>query len=181
MSHGSDSQHVQQIVEKAFNEARQMDLQPSPYMRTRILAELRERKSLYLTVALWKRLAGGSIALVLGLLIWTSTKKATGFEAVVNQPYAVRVEMAELQTELIAGAEISLPDGVYFYSEAYPELKEKRSLDLAWNGSLSQSVLPFVINGSEKGKKDVKIKFFDNQRKVIAERTLNIEFMDKQI
>jgi hypothetical protein len=181
MGQGQNNQHDEnkRLVDLVFNEARQMDLHPSPYMKTRILAELRDRKSRKQSVNLWKRVAAGCFAMALGLLIWTSTMKSTAFEAVVNQPYVVRVEMAELQTELIAGAEIELPDGVYFYSEAYPELKEKRNLDLAWNGNLNKPVLPFVINGEHKGIKEVKVKFFDRERKVIAERALKIAFSDK--
>jgi hypothetical protein len=178
MSHGSDNQqdNAKRVVEGAFNKARQMDLQPSPYMKTRIMAELRERNSRKHTVSLWKRVAAGGFAFGLGMLIWTSTLKSTAFEAVVNQPYVVRVEIAELQTELIAGAEIALPDGVFFYSENYPELKEKRNLELAWNGNLKQSVLPFVINGDHKGLKEVKVRFFNSDKKVIAERILKIDF-----
>lgn len=182
MGQGKNQQHdeAKLITQQALQSARQMDLQPSPYMRTRILAELRDRKSRKQAVSLWKRVAAGCFTMAVGALIWTSmfTGKAS-FEAVVNQPYVVRVEMTELKTELIAGAEISLPDGVYFYSESYPELKEKRSLDLAWNGSLERPVLPFVIHGEHKGRKEVKVKFFDRERNIVAERALRIEFLEK--
>jgi hypothetical protein len=183
MSHGQDNQkqnEAQRIVAGAFAQARQMDLQPSPYMKTRILAELRDRKSRTSRVSLWKRVAASATAMMAIALIWMSTSKSTAFEAVVNQPYVVKVEMAELQTELIAGAEIALPDGVTFFSENYPELKEKRNLELAWNGNLKQSVLPFVINGGRKGLKEVKVRFFGADRKVVAERVLKIDFKTPQ-
>jgi len=178
MGHGQDKQleSAKRIVDGAFSQARQMDLQPSPYMKTRILAELRERNSRKSAATLWKRVAAGCFTFGLGALIWISTMKSTAFEAVVNQPYVVRVEMAELQTELIAGAEIALPDGVTFFSENYPELKEKRTLELAWNGQLKTPVLPFVINGGHKGVKEVKVRFFGSDKKVIAEKILKIDF-----
>jgi hypothetical protein len=169
----------QRIVDSAFNEARRIGMEPSPYLRTRILAELRERNSRKSTINLWRWVASGCFTMAMGLLIWTSVMKHPAFEAAVHQPYVVRVEMAELQTELIAGAEISLPDGVYFYSEAIPDLKEKRVLDLAWNARLNKPVLPFVIKGEGKGFRQVKVKFFNSAREVVAERTLTIEFKDK--
>ncbi|MEQ1877154.1 MAG: hypothetical protein ABL958_10940 [Bdellovibrionia bacterium] len=188
MSHGQDNQRrdkitgseAQRIAAAAFASARQMDLQPSPYMKTRILAELRDRKSRTQSVSLWKRVAVACSAMAAVALIWTSMSKSTAFEAVVNQPYVVKVEMAELQKELIATAEIALPDGVTFYSENYPELREKRNLELAWNGDLKQAVLPFVINGGHKGLKEVKVRFFSADKKVVAERVLKIDFRTPQ-
>jgi hypothetical protein len=182
MSYGNEPQQEhKRIVDQAFSEVRRIGMEPSPYLRTRVLAELRERNSRHKAVYLWKRVAAGCFGLAMAAVIWTSLSRTPAFEAVVHQPYVVRVEMAELQTEVIAGAEISLPDGVYFYSEAFPDLKEKRVLDLAWNASLKKPVLPFVINGDHKGLKEVKVKFFDKERKVVAERTLRIEFMDKGV
>jgi hypothetical protein len=171
--------HLEGEAKGLFNKARAISLEAPPYMQTRILAELRERQSRSWKLSLWRRLAVSCAAFGMGLLIWVSAFQSSGiFEAVALKPHVVRVEIKDLESELLAGAEISLPEGVSFYSEAFPELKEKRTLELAWEKG-QKPFIPFVIQGDQTGIKEIKVKFLDSNRSVIAEKILKVRFMEK--
>lgn len=169
-------------VRDILKQAKDLKTGPSPFLATRVLAELKERR-LNRRLRFWKifGVVSPAMSLALLLLVWAQLdSQVTMYDAKVGSPYVVRIEMAELDPRKIAQAEIILPEGVHFFSEKYPEIREKRQLSLQWNGQFEQAHFPFVITGKRDGTKKVKVRFYGEDRKLIMEKDLNIRFRQAQ-
>jgi hypothetical protein len=163
-------------LKQVFDGLRALPIEADPYLDTRVLAQLRERKRSGHSLAWWRRLAIGSsavsaVALAL-LVVWFV--RGTTYEAFVDQPFVVRIELKDLNQDKIAKARIELPEGVYFDIEQYPELKDQKTLTLHWTKRDSE-VFPFVLSATEAGVKTVKVKFFNDRDDVVAERIFNLK------
>jgi len=168
------------LVKQALREVKSIGLASSPYLKTRVLAELRDRKqdSILSKIKLWKRIALVSTSLCLGLTLFSFYKQTPNeqmLQASINIPYMVKLSINEFQGKF-ESAEISVPDGVTFYSKSYPAIQKQRILELEWENSLGRSHLIFVVKGMELGEKKVKVKFYDSQGALISEKTLKIDF-----
>ena len=168
----SDSNDLNQLFERA----RQAPLEPPPYMATRVVAALRAQRG-GRGLWFWKALSFSSLAVTLVLSWVVFQSPGAQFEAQIHNPYVVRVELNELSEKQHIEAEIVLPDGVEFYSKNHPQLAEQRSLRLVWNQETGKPFLPFVIKGAENGKKQILVKFFDENNKLISSRQIGIEFL----
>jgi len=149
--------------------------EPSPFLETRIRAQLRENAT-RAKLRRWRRWAIlsplAAAALVLSIFVYRPAE----LRAPVNTSILVRVEVAELRGSAIAYAEIELPDDVTFYSEKYPNLHEERALRLAWLERYEKDALPIVVRSSTPGLKRVKLRFLDQNETVLEERQLEIDF-----
>ncbi len=163
-------------IKTVFNGLRQLPHEAEPYLETRVLAQLRERRKHGNSLVWWKRLAIGTSAFsalaVALLVVWFV--RGTTYEAFVDQPFVVRIELKDLNQEKIAKARIELPPGVRFDIEQYPELKDAKTLTLHWTKQDSTGVFPFVLSATEAGLKTVKVKFFNAKDDVVAERVFNL-------
>jgi len=147
-------------------------------MKTRILAELRERQGKR-KLNFWKALAFASPALSLALVAgfwYAGLQNSANYSAHVGDHVLVRVEVEQLKDQGVRFAEIELPAGVSFYSERYPELKERRTVVLAWNDQMDVSHLPVVIQSQAAGAKQIKIRFQDSEHHTVKERQVTIRF-----
>ncbi|MCB0384520.1 MAG: hypothetical protein KDD43_03935 [Bdellovibrionales bacterium] len=163
-------------LHQLFERARQAPLDPPPYMGTRVVAALRSRgqkKRLWF----WQALSFTSLGATLCLAWILFQAPGAQFEAQVDNPYVVRVELNELSEQQYVEAEIVLPQGVEFYSKNHPELSAQRTLRLVWNQETGKPFLPFVIKGAEDGKKQILVKFFDESNRMISSRQIAIEFL----
>jgi len=164
-------------MKKVFDGLRQMPLEPDPFLETRVLAQLRERRGHGTSLAWWRRLAIGASAfsvLAVTLLVMRNVS-GSSYEAFVDQPFVVRIEMKTLNQEKIAKARIELPPGVHFDIEDYPELKAQAQLTLHWTKQEAGGVFPFVLSATEAGAKTVKVKFFDDNDVLVAERVFRLK------
>jgi hypothetical protein len=174
-----DTNHNQVPAElkQVFEGLRQLPHEADPYLETRVLAQLRERRKQGSSLIWWKRLAIGTSsfsALAVALLVvWFV--RGTTYEAFVDQPFVVRIELKDLNQDKIAKARIELPAGVHFDIEQYPELKDQKTLTLHWTKQDASSVFPFVLSATEAGVKTVKVKFFNDRDDVVAERVFNLK------
>jgi hypothetical protein len=163
-------------LKNTFDAIRSIPLEVDPFLETRVLAELRGRKSGRHSLLIWKRFAFGSSALTFSILllsaVWLFHDKT--YEAFVNKPFVVRIELKNLDQTQIAKAEIELPDNVYFDVAQYPELKEQRTLSLHWTKRDSTEAFPFVLSATESGMKTVKVRFLSENNEVVATRVFNI-------
>jgi hypothetical protein len=168
---------TEQNVRRILSAARELAPEPSPYLKTRVLAQLRERRQAG-RLKIWKTLAFlspvASMLVVAGF--WFAGLQGAAYSAHVGDRVLVRVEVEQLQNQGVRFAEVELPAGVYFYSERYPELKEKRSVVLAWNDQMDVSNLPVVIQGQATGSKQIKIRFQDSEHRTVKERQVTIRF-----
>lgn len=171
-----DSDHeIDDRIRRLFDAADEALPEPSPFLKTRILASLMEAET-RATLRRWRRWAIlsplAAAALVLCILVYRPAE----FRAPVNTNILIRVEVEELRGSAVAYAEIELPDGVTFYSEKYPELKKARAIRLAWLDGYEADTLPIVVQASMPGLKPVKFRFLDRDGALLEERTLRIDF-----
>jgi hypothetical protein len=177
----SDEQAQTELnVKRILSAARELSPEPSPYLRTRVLATLRERAQQQ-SLWKWKAIAFLSPALSLVLaaaFFWVGTQRSTSelYSARVNERVLVRVEIERLQTEGVRFAEVELPAGVSFYSERYPDLKDKRTLTVALSPDMDISHLPVVIQSGSEGSKKIKIRFLNEGQATVREREITIRF-----
>ena len=145
------------------------------FLKTRVLSHLKVQDRLKDKLRFWQRVGAlSSIALMVVLgIVFFYEKPLPVYQATADEPFVVKIEVSPNYKEQIEYARIELPNGVSFYSNRYPELSEKRSLELAWQGSED---FPFVIKSSLVGTQKVKVKFFGKDSKIIFERELNIRF-----
>jgi hypothetical protein len=110
-------------------------------------------------------------------VFWGVTRSGQdGFAAHMGEHVLVKVEVAQLQDAGVRFAEIELPAGVSFYSERYPELKDKRTVVLALSDAMKISNLPIVIQSEEAGKKQIKIRFQNAEHETLKEKEVTIRF-----
>lgn len=159
-----------------FERARRAPLDPPPYMGTRVVAALRSQSSKP-KVWFWQALSFSSLGLTLCLAWLLVRAPGTQFEAQVDNPYVVRVELNELTEQQYVEAEIVLPEGVEFYSKSHPELAQQRTIRLVWNQETGKPFLPFVIKGGKDGSKQILVKFFDHENRMISSRQIGIKFL----
>ncbi len=149
---------------------------PTPYLKTRVLAHMREKNS-RVSIWSWKGFAVLSTVTSLMLAVILFQKGGSSdFIAATGKPVLVKVELEQVQNSQIAYAEIVLPEGVNFYSAQFPELKDQRSLSLAWNESVQNAKLPFVIQSNLAGIQKIKVLMKDGNNNVLREKTIVISF-----
>jgi hypothetical protein len=167
--------HESKIIQELFRKANPEIGGPTPYLKTRVLARLREQKSRSHAFK-WKWFAALSSASTLGLLAFFLLNSNPDFTARSGQPVLVKVELQNLNVTTVAYAEIELPEGVHFYSGKYPEMNGKRSLTLAWDSSFDQGKLPFVVKSDEAGSRKIHIFLKDGNNRVVGEKFVQIRF-----
>lgn len=162
-------------LEKVYQSLRQLPYEASPHLETRVLALMRERKAPRQALTWWKSLAIGASAFsVLAVAVmgyWMF--RGTTYEAFVDQPFVVRIELKTLDQSQIAKARIELPEGVFFDIDEFPELREQRVLSLRWT-KRDTGVFPFVLSASEAGLKTITVRFLNDRDDVVAERVFSI-------
>jgi hypothetical protein len=169
---------IETQLKKLFARARELPVPQDPFLKTRVLGGYRSKAGKIEKSFAWKWLALASSALSLSLVAWIYiSSQSQIYKAAMNEAVVVRVEVQDLQKMQIARADIELPEGVHFYSQAHPELSAERSLSVAWNGAANQTKFPFVIKSEASGKKMVHVSFFDSHNKLVATRDLEIRFL----
>lgn len=165
-------------LDRLFGRVKDLAVEAPPFLATRVLARVRERRESSRKLRFWRYISlglAGSFALVAVALLRPLAKEER-FEAQVGKPHVVMVKVQDLQSYAVAKAEIELPDGVFFHSESFPAIREKRSLQLAWNQSAKRPFLPFVLEANTAGEKVVRMRFRDQAGKVLLERQVHIVF-----
>jgi hypothetical protein len=146
---------IENRIRQLFSAGDEALPEPSPFLKTRILAQLKENAT-RAKLRRWKRWAILSPLAAAALVVSIFVYRPAELRAPVNTSILIRVEVEELRGSVIAYAEVELPDDVTFYSEKYPELHEEREI--------------------RTGLKRVKLRFLDQNEVVLEERQLEIEF-----
>lgn len=163
-------------IESIFREANSAVIEPSPYLKTRVLARLREEKARsQVTRWKWVALFGSAFSMMLVAVVMLSLSESP-FIANVGKPVLVKVEMENIRTEDVAFAEIILPEGVYFYSSQFPEMNDRRSLTLDWDSKFASGRLPFVIKSNRAGSGEVLVLLKDRNQIVTGQKKVLIRF-----
>lgn len=165
-----DEQNVKKILSALSNQ----NTEAPPYIKSRVLSTLKSNQHAR-QMKFWKWfgiLSPTVSAIAIGVFFVFSSPV---FEAETNQPVMVKVElkkMSELQVEF---AEIELPEGVYFYSSKFPEIRSQRKVRVAANVILSDE-LPLVIKSEVKGKQTIKVQFLNQSGSKVGEKSILIKF-----
>jgi hypothetical protein len=171
-----ESDNNERRVRQLFRQAEQIALEPSPFLKTRILAHVREARAEKSGLR-WKVWALASSAVSLLLLAVVLWPVQSSLIADVNQKVAVRIEVAALENNVVAYAKVELPEGVSFVSTNYPELQSAREVSLAWMPEFERHGLPFVIQASSAGKKTIRILLLDRTDTVRKTKEVTITFL----
>jgi hypothetical protein len=171
-----DEQRMKQIFRNIGNSAPE----PSPFLKTRVLAQLREEQRLDAQKSwgsIFKYLTAGLVsALALVVSYQTLVKNSGALRAQSSRPVALRLETKDLKAKGVSHAKIELAEGMAFYSAQFPEIQEHRILDLRLENDEIGQPLAIVIRSHETGSKSVKVQFFDDNEQVVAERIVKIRF-----
>lgn len=153
----------------------------SPYLKTRVLARVRETAPQQ-AMGFSFRLAFGSL-MSLALMVSGASyinrvvhkESAPNFVALAQKPTVVKMDLKDLKMGT-SHAQVELSDGVHFYSQKFPEIKNKNQLDFDWKNQSAPSTLPIVVRSEAGGNQFVRVKFFNDQDQLVSERVLKIQF-----
>jgi hypothetical protein len=169
------SDNNERRVNGLFRQADEIPLEPSPFLKTRILAHVREARAKRsgLCWKVWALASSAASLLLLALVLWPMKSSLI---ANVDQKIAVRVEVAALEDNVVAYAKVELPEGVSFVSTKYPELQKARGVTLAWIPEFERHGLPVIIQASSPGRKTVRILLLDRNHAVRKTKEVTITF-----
>lgn len=167
----------QNDLKKLFQNVHDADFEPSPYMRTRILSQLREDQKPAVRIQIWKLLTIFSLtALVLVGTFAITLMNRIEITGVASQAYVIHVNFNENDLHQVAQAEVVLPDDVNFVSKKRLD-DSTRTLKLPINiKSAGRGKLPFVVTSKTDGKKLIRVRLLDENDNVVREQVLNFKF-----
>jgi hypothetical protein len=167
--------HVSENLKQSLELASRTAVKSPDFLATRVMAELEPRRGLRVTI--WAFASG--IVASLAVAVAIVSLRDTTFEANVWQPQVVKVDVEEFVPGEQLEAEVILPHGVEFFSTAFPELREQRTLRLAVGASKTnpkQMSAPFVVRGLDVGRQKIKVKFYNQQQELVLEKQVEIKF-----
>jgi len=157
-------------------------VQPSPYMKTRVLAKVRAEKSKrpsYLKW-LWPSISGALAFALLVVLVRPDFDQQNPAMQVakyeIGQPYMLKVDLRTYEDQEIAQARIRLNDVVAFSSKRHSHIKQLKSLTLQWEQLAGKQYLPIVIEGLQSGDGQVLVEFLNDQGQVVDSTTMDLKF-----
>ncbi len=163
----------------AFARLRSTEIEPSPFFKQRVLANLPKEKAGRRELWFWRATAASSLCAFAALaIVHFSTPKASQSQVFSNEAYVVQLDLSGEGMKTAQVAEIILPEDVRFVSKSHPEISELRSLKLPVNVALGR--LPFVVKSDRAGVKDLKVRILGADGYVLEERTVNVSFADKR-
>lgn len=164
-------------IQDLFAQVKTAKIEPSPYMKTRILARLRETQTQKQRLFLWKWLTGGAFvaALFLGVLS-VRLYERTHQDGVVRESYVIQVDFNQTDLEKVAKAEVVLPEDVHFVSSKR-EIRAERRLKLPMTlKSAGRGKLPFVVTSTAPGEKKITVRLLDENNGLVREQVLKFQF-----
>lgn len=167
----------QEALEAIFGQVRRAHIEPSPYLKTRVLAHLKAGQKHQKNLRFWQFFSAGSFAAMLLVAIYavdiTKTLKTDG---AANQAYVIHVEFNQDDLSKVAQAEVVLPDDVYFKSSK-GKLRDQRQLKLPVElKTAGRGKLPFVVTSEAEGEKSILVRLLDENNNVVREQTLKFKF-----
>lgn len=176
MSDKHTPSHDEKAMRDLFARVQKAPLEPSPYMKTRVLAHWRETRS-NRGLLFWKLISGISLAgiLVLGFTNYQllQQKKTDG---VTQQAYVIHIDFNQSDKEMVAMAEVELPENVHFVS-ANKEVREERKLTLPVSvKALGRGKLPFVVSSENSGEKSIRVRLLNEKNELVREQVLKLTF-----
>lgn len=163
-------------AQEALSILRSSRPEPSTYMKTRVMARLREEGTPKGRAWLWP-----SVSLILGLalvLVLVLPRSQWAPEALsVQKPYMVKVDLRPMDNSDLAYAVIELEgDGIQFSSNKFNEVEKLKSLRIEWQVLIGKQYLPIVIEGIKAGPASVVVRFYDNEQRLVEKKNVQLSF-----
>lgn len=169
-------------AKEALQSLMSFNVEPSPFLKTRILAHAREQKSLQ--IPFYKKMfwpAAVALSLLLAfkfMLLPKGTIQSIEVASYsVGQPYVIRMDIRPYQEAHIAYAEIVIDDEkIQFSSSQFESIGQQRKLVVAWENLVGKQFLPIVIKGLKNGNSEVIVNFYSSDNKLVNSQNVNLKF-----
>jgi len=174
---GNNFMELEQKSQAHFAGLRSEPVTAPPYLKTRVLAGLREKRKSRKSILLWRGAAlfsTGFCAILLFVFVGTKTENILVAE--VGTPQAIRLNLESDGEWAIAEVEIVLPNGVKFFSKRFPEMENHKSFRLAFKDIKKFKTIPFVVQVFETGQRTLLIRIYDSNGELKKTEELKINF-----
>lgn len=171
------SSKEEQQLNTLFSQLREMEVEASPYLKTRVLAHLDEQKKIRRSLLFWKLLSAGSVmsVVIVGFLALGLYQKAPS-DGVTKQAYVIHLDFNQADKNLVAHAEVELPQDVHFVS-SNKAIQEERKLKLPVQvKEAGRGKLPFVVTSEFSGEKEIKVRLLNEKDELVREQVLKLKF-----
>src|SRR4051812_6657976 len=111
-----DFDQLEKQSKNAFSALRNSEISPSPFMKTRVLAKLNERRHASKEVLFWRWVSGLTLAAFATVTFLHFKAPQVGAEShvVAMQPYVIHLDLGDTHSTGAVIAEIELPEGIHF-------------------------------------------------------------------
>lgn len=171
----------QEKYNKALQELKSLKVDSSPFLKTRVMANLETSKSVSNPLKRWIPALLGSVATVaIALVLSFQMGQQTQTEMLVElgKPYMLKADLrphAQVEASYIT---LELEGKIEFSSQKFAKIRELRSLKMSWENLAGKQYLPIVIKGVGKGYSVVKLHFYDENHNLIKTQTYDFNFQE---
>lgn len=162
----------------ALQSLKSLSMEPSPFLKTRVLAQMRERKQE--KVGFFKKYfmhAGLATAFLFVITFSFLQNKTVMPTYTTGQDYVIRMDIRPYKDSKIAYAEVVLGDGkVEFSSSKFSEISAQKKLTVSWENLVEKQFLPIVIKGMRAGQSKVVVNFYDSENNLVKSQDVNLNF-----
>lgn len=163
-------------MSEVFRGVRASGIEAPQFMKTRVLAQLRQERQFKRKLFIWKFVTAGSLAvLVATFLIGFKMISQIKADAFTRQAYVIHVDFTQNDRQEVAAAEVELPQGVHFVSKSNVGSMHKLRLPVDVK-TAGPGKLPFVVSADDPGEKKIIVRLLNHDDRVIREQVLNYRF-----
>lgn len=165
------------VLAEIFQRAKQAEVPAPAYLKTRVLAHLRESRAGGKGLLFWKLLSAGSLTamLVMGVFSYQAYQQKPT-DGITQQAYVIHIDFNQDDKTLVAQAEVELPEHVHFVSsrkEIRAESKLRLPVDVK---ALGRGKLPFVVASEVSGEKSIRVRLLNEKNELVREQVLKLTF-----
>lgn len=173
----NNPQNNEEIVKSMFLKVGNSQLEPSPFLKTRVLIHVKEGQKHQKTVRFWQFFSASSFAVMLLIGFYAiHTLNSVKNNGIANQAYVIHVEFNQDDLSKVAKAEVMLPEEVNFMSSK-GKVHSQRQMTLPVQiKTAGRGKLPFVVSSSVEGEKNIRVRLLDENDNLVREQVLKFKF-----
>ncbi len=181
MNHDQSQQDLAIAVRSALSPLASSAAEPSPFMKTRLLAHFRSAQRVRVSILRWKLTSAVSMFGFVALSLTWLLHSPNGPQFVADNAYVIHLDFKAEDVSSVASAEVLLPENVHFVSGKNPGLKSQKTMRLPLRVvELGRARLPFVVSSTEIGLQTLRVRLYDVNDKLLKEKDLEIRFAKNQ-
>lgn len=163
---------------EALGALKSIEVEPSPYMKTRILANVKEQQKQTAKSFNWiYALMGSAVTAALTVVIsFQFLMQPEGTIVELGKPYMVKADIRMMEELHPSYVKVELVGNVQFSSERFKQIQQMRELTLSWEKMAGKQYLPVVVKGVEQGESHVRIHFYDSNNNIIKTQDYHFDF-----